>query len=302
MDLDIDLNDVEVIEFGVGREVGDGLLFSIIRVDEEVQETLLEMIRDTWTAMCCHTDDEREYEPSESHASTEYLRLPNDSVFVGRVSALHGANNLTIDSNALGDPDVVVCYFVRLVDRHGKRITGVRRASYFKGLLQKQKWMVRLLDDTLGVVPDTIFKLDKDFDLIIDSGGFHIWRPNNFEFLAALQQEVLAGVPRNVDELHRAVPYLDVEVIERYAADRPRAARLLASIRNQNLQGIDREVLEGFCRRHDVAVCENGGRLTVSEKDVMDLLEILDRRRYIDELDPHRPEAYRAASRRRVGG
>src|SRR2546426_481228 len=78
------------------------------------------------------------------------------------------------------DPATVFCYFARLTDSKGRRLTALRRATQFKGVLKSR--LLRLVTDSLKLVEDHIFKLDRDFDLLIDSANVHILRPSGFEF------------------------------------------------------------------------------------------------------------------------
>ena len=101
----------------------------------------------------------------------------------------------------------------------------MRRAMSFKGLTkQRLAW---LRGGTFRLVEDRVFKLDKDFDLLLDDDQVHILRPNGFENLGNLQQLIKAAVPGNVTGLRRSLPFVKVDAIEHYASQNMRAARLL---------------------------------------------------------------------------
>ncbi len=51
MNLDFDLGNVTVTEFGVGFDGGDGQTFVAVPVDPQVQAALREMVQETWDAM-----------------------------------------------------------------------------------------------------------------------------------------------------------------------------------------------------------------------------------------------------------
>lgn len=78
MTLDFDSTQVKTVEFGVGRDDGDGQTFCLLAVDGDVQDALREMAGATWEAMQELTDSPPKYEPSEKHESSEYLHLPLD--------------------------------------------------------------------------------------------------------------------------------------------------------------------------------------------------------------------------------
>ena len=199
----------------------------------------------------------------------------------------------------MGNLSNIFCYFARFTDDKGQRLTALRRASQFKGVLKKQ--LLRLDSDQLRIVEDKIFKLDSDFDILVDSEHTHIWRPNAFEFLCGLKQVILEAVSDNIASIQRDIGFMDFDGVQNYASTHPRAADHLASIRKQNLSGITRESLENLCMNAGVRLEETNGMIAVTEGDVMDFLEALDRRRYQVEVVPGMTERFRAASRRRIG-
>jgi hypothetical protein len=301
MNLAFDLEQVTVTEFGVGIDDGNGQTFVAVPVDAGVQTALREMVQVTWDAMQGDEGGPARYEPSEKHGSIEYLYLPVGDDLAMAVRELHEATSLDLDSAALHEPSEVFCYFVRLTDTTQRRVTALRRATQFKGVLKKR--LIRILDDTLKIIEDTVFKLDNDFDLLIDSANVHILRPSGFEFAGKLRQAILDAVPQNMKAIRRDLPYVDFDGIEDYASKRPRAARYLASIRAQEeTKNIDKAALKRLCKRTGVEVKESQGTVIVSDGHEMGFLEVLDRRRYEVDLVKEKPERYRAASRRQIHG
>ena len=136
-------------EFGVGRDTEHGQEFVAVPVDAEVQTALAEMVQTTWESMEKTEGDPEKYEPSEKHASTEHLYLPLDNDLAAPIRELHQSAQLPIDASALADASSVFCYFARFADTKGRRLTAVRRASQFKGILRSKNRLVRMVDDTL---------------------------------------------------------------------------------------------------------------------------------------------------------
>lgn len=297
--LEFDFSHVDTIEFGLGRDDGDGRTFCMVAVDGDVQDALQEMAEATWAAMQDLTDAPPRYEPSEKHAGIEYLHLPLADDLATSMRELHEANNLPIDMTALNNPESVFCYFARITDTQGRRLTALRRATQFKGILKNR--LIRLMTDALKIVEDKIFKLDTDFDLLIDAQNVHILRPSGFEFAGQLQEAIMAAVPSNVAVIKTDLNFVNFDVIESYASQHPRAARYLASIRSlAESKDIDRGRLVQLCSHTGVETEEVDGQITVTEKHVMGFLEVLDRRRYEIELVADAPEQYRAASRSKL--
>lgn len=299
MKLEFDLEKIKLTEFGVGLDDGDST-FVFVPVDGGVQSALGEMVETTWDSMRQDAEQPRQYEPSEKYSSNKTLYVPADDQMAQSLLNLHKAKNLPVQTGVLDNPGAISCYFVRLTDNRGRRLTGLRRATQFKGVLSKRNRLIRLDTDTLKLVKDNVFKLDNDFDLLIDSKHLFIWRPIAFESMGKLKQAILDAVPTNVTEIKNAIPFVDFGNIERYASEHPRAARYVASIRKQNLTVVDRSRLEELCRTTGVEIRDEAGQMTVAEGHVMGFLEVLDRRRFVDELDPQNPEPYRAASRHKI--
>jgi len=294
---EFDLEKINVIEFGVGLNDGD-YPFVSVPVDRDVQSALRDMVSTTWNAMEQDAENLRQYEPSEKYRSNEPLYMPANDQMAQPLLDLHKANNLPIQTGVLAEPDAIFCYFVRLTDNRKRRLTALRRATHFKGVLSKR--LIQFVTDTWKLVEDNIFKLDSDFDLLIDSKYLFIRRPSAFESMGKLKQAILDAVPANVTEIKNELSFVDFGVIERYASEHPRAARYVASIRKQNLKAVDRSKLKELCRTTGVEIGDEAGQITVAEGHVMGFLEVLDRRRYVDGLDPQNPEPYRAASRHKI--
>ena len=300
MKLEFDIHNVKVTEFGVGRDDADGQTFVAVSVDADVQGAVQEMVQSTWEAMDEDKNGPAKYEPSEKHASTEYLYVAVSDDLAASVRERHEAANLPLDSHALDDPAVVFCYFARLTDNKGRRLTALRRATQFKGVVKSR--LIRFVTDALRLIEDRVFKLDTDFDLLVDAANVHILRPSGFEFAGKLQQAILDAVPQNIKVIRRDLGFVEFDGIEAYATEHPRAARYLASIRGAETKNIDKAALKKVCKSTGVEVTETKGKIAVSAGHEMGFLEVLDRRRYELELVKGQPERFRAASRTKLNG
>ncbi len=300
MTIEFDFDNIEIVEFGIGRDFSGESRFTMLGVDANVQDALSEMAQATWSAMQTHEGGPVEYEPSDKHASNEflYMRLNNSNVDNIRILECHQAQFMDIDKNALMNSAAIFCYFAKFKDGQQNYLTAVRRATQFKGVLKSR--LIQFGRDTLQIVEDKIFKLDHDFDLLIDSQHIYIWRPSAFEFLGGMKQAILDAVPSNVNLINQDLPFVDFRGIQKYASLHPRAARYLASIRSQNLAEIDRDKLKYLCNKTSVEIGEISGQITVSDVHVMGFLEVLDRRRYEVDLVPNARECFKASSRSKI--
>ncbi len=300
MKLQFDLANVIHLEFGIGQDGPHHNNYAFVPVDKGVKEVLHEMVRATWDTLSELSTNPPRYEPSEKYQSEEYLYLPLDHELSVPLQLLHQAINLDTTTSALKFPNQIFCYFARLTDGKDRKLTALRRATQFKGILKNR--LIRFFDDTLKIIEDRVFKLDTDFDLLIDDATIHILRPSGFEFVGQLQEAVLSAVPHNIKQLKNDLTFVEFASIESYAAKHPRAARYLASIRGQKeTKDIDKGNLKRLCKMTGVEINESKGKFRVEENHVLGFLEVLDRRRYEIELIKNQPESYRAASRKLLG-
>jgi hypothetical protein len=168
-------------------------------------------------------------------------------------------------------------------------------------LLLSFQWLLQFLNDTLRLVQNDTFRLDKDFDMLIDAHHIHILRPSGFEFVGRLQSAIRAAVHSNICAIGTDIPFVDFSNIQAYAEEHTRAARYIASISSQKAaENISRTLLRKACKTHGVEVQLRDGMITVAPGSEMNFLDILDRRRYVQELVEGAPERYKASSRQRV--
>src|SRR5262249_26217089 len=147
MNLEFDFQKVITAEFGLGQDNGDDQIFVFVSVDGNVQGVLREMSQATWTAMQGQATTPAKYEPSEKYASCEHVYLPLTDQLAARMRDLHTANNFPTDGHALGNPSDVFCYFARFTDKKHRRLTALRRATQFKGVLKSR--LIRMVSDAL---------------------------------------------------------------------------------------------------------------------------------------------------------
>lgn len=302
MTIEFDYENVTLTEFGLGIDM-QHRGFLQVPVDEDVQAALLDMTLETQIVMQKQTLNPEKYQPSEKYAAIEYLILSLDDDLVAELKALHDAVNLPEDASAFNQINECFAYFAKLTDKAGNRITALRRSTQFKTLIKKRHKLIRCVDNTLKVLDDTVFKLDNDFDILIQNNVIHILRPSGLEFAAQLQSAVMAAVPGNIAAIAEEIKFVEFDSISVYAQQHPRAARYIASIKSQSeAHNVSKDKLSNYCRRTNVEVSEVDGKIRVDDSQVMGFLEILDRRRYeIDLVEDAEPEIYRAPSRSRIG-
>ncbi|MCU7861010.1 MAG: DUF4868 domain-containing protein [Candidatus Thiodiazotropha sp. (ex Lucinoma kastoroae)] len=298
MTINFDFDNVTLTEFGLGLDQ-DQRSYVQVPVDGDVQDTLLEMAQETYRLMTGKTTTPETYQPSEKYAGTEYLTLALSDDMVVSIKGLHDAANIEEDASALDAADDCFAYYAQFTDSQNRKLTAVRRASQFKGVLKKR--LISFGDNTLKIIPDKVFKLDNDFDFLVDSVQLHILRPNGLEFTAQLQEAIMAAVQGNVATISSEITYVNFESISMYAQRHPRAARYIASIRSQSeAHNVDKDKLKSLCQRTEVNFTENNNLLEIDDANVMGFLEVLDRRRYEVDLVEDSIEVFRASGRSQI--
>ena len=299
MTVAFDFKTVAATEFGVGLEGNGEQQLVLVPVDPSVQNALREMAISTQNEMNEIDNPPHPYEPSQKYGSLEHLYLTLDDEMAAQIRILHQANNLPVNGKVMSDPSNVFCYFARMLDGKKRRLTAIRRATSFKGILKSR--LVQFTTDALRLIPDKVFKLDNDFDLLADDDGVSILRPSGFEFVGQLKEAILAASPANVKLIQSDLSFVDFTPIQEYASKHPRAARYIASIRVQKeARNIDKASLLKLCENTGVKVQEIKGKLIIEDASVMDFLRVLDRRLYQVELVKGSPESFRAANRKRI--
>lgn len=299
MPLAFDLTTIDVIEFGVGRETNNGVEFVLIPTDATIKTALRDMASQTWRAISEH--EEVIFAPAEKYDSEENVVTATNGDYAGTLGDLHRAEMLPIAANALGEPERIFCYFARLTDRAQSRLTCVRRATQFKGILKSR--LIQIVTDALKIVEERTFKLDNDYDILVDDENIHILRAAGFVVLSGIEEVIMAAVPRNVERLQDSLPFVDFATISTYASSHSRAAKVLASICSEGeANDVSRERLIAACNECGAEVDIDRDRIRPRTGHELNFLYALDRRLFRVQLVEGRIERYQAGSRRPVQG
>ena len=299
--MNFDFDAIDTVVFGVCTRRRGNIVFLDVPVDFGVVQNLKEMVRSTWERLHEVSGIPDLYDPSNESSGLRHLTVPIDDDMVELFRDVNDADQFDPGGGVLvGQPRQVFCYFAKFTDENGDRLTGMRRSTEFKGVLRHRNRLIRIVNDTLEMTQDDIFRLDTEFDLLIASDEVRILRPSGFETIGQLQEVIRAAVPQNTQALQESLGFVDFGPIEEFAAGNVAAARLLASIRARGVDGITRESLFWVCRDNEVEVDMVGGRIAVGEDAVLGFLRTLDRRRFSTELVPGEREVYDASNRRRI--
>lgn len=264
-----------------------------------VQQELRSMLRATITKLGLPGSAAKmpHFQPAEKYASEDPVKLPLSTDYLQDLRGVVALRNLPSDANALRDITQLEYYYVVFVDNKGRTLHAFRRASQFKGILKSKLAFIDAGVLTMSQRP--IFRLDNDFDYLVDDDTAYILRPSGFEFTTNVHTLVLAAAIENSAAIQQAATFLDLGGVGRYAATHARSARLLAAIKSRdNLHLTSRSLLAAACRNYGIAIQNpRGGLLCPDPGHEYEFLCILDRRAYIAKLIANQPERYEAASR-----
>lgn len=299
MDIVCDIDNIQNTEFGVGRDHDDPT-FNFIPTNRSVKDHLRIMVQNTVESLRSVSDDPTIYSPSERYGSIEHLYFPLENEEAEMYHTL-ARRSINLDADTLQDASNVFCYFAKFTDHMKRDLIALKRPNQFKSL-GRTKVILRFVENYLTVLDDPLFRLDQDFDILIDSETIYILRPSGFEFMGKLQNAIKAAVPSNIESISKDMQFMNFEAIAQYASTHTRAARYLASIRTYDwAKNIDRASLLHLCAATGVTVTQGqGGKIDISDEQVLGFLEVLDRRRYEVALVSGSPEQFKASNRQAI--
>jgi hypothetical protein len=287
---------IESVEFGVCIDTEDGESYRLVPIDDSVKEALREMLAATMAALSAEGAKIEEFSPAEKYASNERLSVSLESDLVEKHREIFAAENLATDTDALNEPTDLVSYFAIFRDSTNAKLMAFKRATQFKGVIKKH--LITIIDDSLHIVPDQLFKLDNDFDFLIFDNQILIWHPIGFIFTADMDAQIAECAATNVDSIAEDITCVDFTGLKTFVSKHKLAMRLVAALKSRSdLVSVSKTRLRAECRESGVKVIQKDGKLSPAEGSEMGFLMLLDRRRYTVTLIEKQPETYEAPSR-----
>ncbi len=295
--MNFDFAEIETASFGVCTRQNGEIQFLDVSVTSDVRTAIGGMARKTMSAMQSVSESPTAYEASERYAGLQHLRVGLDDPIAAFFDDLQQVASFEPGGNILrSEPRTVFCYFGKFVDSNGHNLIGIRRSSSFKGVLSQKPRMMSLVSDELRMVSDDLFRLDSDFDVLVDDEQVCILRVAGFEAIGGLQDAIKEAASANVQALGSALPFIDLSTVDPESFN-VTTARQLAAVRQQQLSGITLNSLRDACDENGVPYSLTNGRLGFGEDGISEFLDVLDRRLYVDGLVPGSATRYKAGSR-----
>jgi hypothetical protein len=300
----MEIDDFRNIEFGLALIIDNTEVFYRIPVDDTVKGALVEM-RDEFYRQFDATSTEPaiQFLPSEKYSSTEKLKANLNADYLTAIRDLYTNNSIPISNTQLSEIASEISYYFAIFDnQNGTKEVAIKRPNQFKGLLKKKNRLMRIIDDTLQLIPDDIFKLDNDFDFIVESdNNVNILHPAGFIYISNMDELILSSVVETVSQLNDTVTFVDFNALTDYISRSKRAAKLIASIKSrEDLEDTSQEKLIARCASLRIDIRMDNGKICPHDDQIIDFLNVLDRRQFDIDITENGPEIYVASNRKKV--
>jgi hypothetical protein len=294
-------NNYRQVEFGVCSVVNNIETFYRVPIDNSVRETLIEMLEEFYATHNSILDEADQFQPSEKYASTEKLFINLDQENLGSLQELYNTDGLPVSELEFTDlAKDISYYFGVFYPKKGAKTIAIKRPAQFKGLLKKK--LIQYIDDTLKSVPDNIFKLDNDFDFVIQGNNIDILHPSGFIFIADIDEEIMSRAVESTIQLSESIDFINFESMAEFVGQSKTAAKLVASIKSRtDLESTSQKKLLQTCKTMGINVKNIKGIIVPDPDSIIDFLQVLDRREYEVDLTENDAEIYIAGSRKKKG-
>lgn len=292
------IGDIQSVDFCAALTHGDRFF---IPTDGGVQNALKTILRETANAFDAIEGDWELHDISEDYGERRRVYAPRNLPLFETMSEIFDSGVLPELADLQNHLVELDYYFAKFVDSEGRMIVGAKKARTAKATLGAQNKLVRLIDNTLVLIEERVLRLDRQFDVLISSDNVFILEPRAAEQVAKIVEHVAASAGAKVQEIHDAVPFLDLSRIRDKIARHPKLARIAHSIANRpNLHSMQRAAIEELAAAQGIRFKEVNGRLLCNVTDEAKLMEVLDARRYHLDLTATGAVPYRATARQVV--
>ena len=301
MKFDFDFNNIQHQELVVALD--EPSVHYQLMVDKSVQDCLASMLWDSVSRFDDISYSEVPiYEFAEKYASTELVRASLSSDDYSKIKGLFETNGVDQNNKALDEIDRLNFYFYKVVDSLGRKLVAVKRATQFKGLATAHGRLVSWVKDDLTIMDTPVFRLDKDFDLIITSTDVFALRPNVMAYVAEVDEKATSAASERLNRIGEAISFLHIDRLKSYIEGHKRGAHLVSSIASRDdLTRFNKDKLVAACQEQGIQIEIIGEKLGPYQGAEIALLELLDSRRYVTSLTTDAsPQVFVAMSRKSV--
>lgn len=298
-------NPITSVEFGVcARDHEGNETLGLLSVDKGVQKILCEMLSTTRSMLGLSNPDYKleRYEPAQQYQERETLWMPMDDVNLEKIYIFYHQKNINTDPSLLNNINKLFFYFAIFHLKNGNKVVGVRRTAQFKGIVSAKGRLIKLVDDSLKITNDDIFKLDHNFDFLIRKSKVLILSPSSLSQIADLDKYIKKTAASALKSMSKELTFASFDSSIKYVSTHIRCAKLVASLRARNdLHLISKQLFIKRCEENSIQYETNAdGTISPQKGQELAFLQLLDRRRFTTELIQDIPERYEAPNRRGV--
>lgn len=297
---DIDIGNITSVNFGIGLRSNGNHYF--VPTNAGLKDALKEMTASTVAAFNAAQGDWQPYDISEDYGQRRRVYCNRENEYMAVFSSLFDAGAFDDLTNLPDHVNDIEYYFAEITDNQNRRMFGVRKATQFKGTVKAKNRLVRMANDTLSIIEDTVFKLDNEFDVLITDAHVYILNDAKMQQIADITSRVAATAKDKIQAVEDTITFLDLSRIKKNIEQHPRVARYAASIAQNALIGsFKRARIEQLAQQHGIVFKElDTGKLQCRVQDETKLMELLDARRYHLDLADDGGDPYRATGRQKV--
>lgn len=298
IDKEFDPSSIKSFQLGVSLYSGEKYL---VPIDNSVNLAFEDMLARTTEAINTRSGEWEEFSLSQDYGNTERVYSPRTKVIFKELSDLHQTKVYPDMANFVENATSIDFYFVIFHDQKDRKAVGVRKATQLKSTLGARSRFMQLIDNTMFMIENPVFRFDKDFDGVICDENIYFHRFMNMEYIAKITNKVAKAAEQKIPIIAAQVTFLDFSGFVDKIEDHPRTARLLVAIsKRPNLDKYDQvEILAQAAAQGVGFVNEGEPSLRCRAADKHKLLEVLDDRRWISKNTTDEAVPYRASSRQR---
>lgn len=297
-----DPDSINEIEFGVCLFSDESVEFHRVPITREVKASLRSILAETRVKLHERSERPHKYEPSQNYGPMEHLKVGLNDPMASNLKEIFGLVEKALpDPRAMHAPDLLWFYFAIFRHKNGEKSIAVKRAAQFKAVVAARQRLLQIGPDALQPVSDNVFRLDHEFDFVIDSRHVTILYPTGFNQIANTESLVRSAAVRAVASIRARMPFIDFSDIERFVERSIKGARLIVSISMRNdLEQIRPELLRKGCKKNGIDLIRRDDLMTPERGHEKAFLEYLDGRRYTFDAVTGPTDRYLAQNRRRI--
>ncbi len=160
-----EIQKIKTTEFGVHTR---DKCFYTVPVDAGVQRVLRDAVASSVSGIDKIKGDWESYSVSEEYAGQKKLASPLSDELMMPLRSIFAMKGVEDKLGVLRDVREVDFYFAVFWDYMGRKLVGLKQATRFKSAVAERGRIARLTDSTLKFVEESVFRIDSDFDLVLD--------------------------------------------------------------------------------------------------------------------------------------